>query len=225
MEKYYYLLIMIATISGPFLMSFEKKIRFIQYFKSFLYSNLFTALYFILWDINFTSKGIWSFNESYIIGIKLANLPIEEISFFVLVPYACLFIYENISHFVKLTTSQTTHTIYLLVGLVAMIVSYPINLAYTSSALLLMGFLLVLTSSLKLEYLNRAVLAYIVCLIPFMIVNGLLTAIPIVIYNNSENLGFRIYTIPVEDIVYGFDLYLMNLIIYEKLKLKLNQQS
>jgi lycopene cyclase domain-containing protein len=40
-------------------------------------------------------------------------------------------------------------------------------------------------------------------LIPFLIVNGLLTSIPVVIYNDNENLGIRIYTIPIEDTVYG----------------------
>lgn len=58
-----------------------------------------------------------------------------------------------------------------------------------------------------------------------LIVNGYLTWRPIVIYNESAMLGFRIFTIPIEDFFFGFSLLGMNIIIWEyfgkKLKNKL----
>jgi hypothetical protein len=41
---------------------------------------------------------------------------------------------------------------------------------------------------------------------------------PVVGYNNEENLALRIYTIPVEDFAYLVNLLLMNLNLYELFK-------
>jgi lycopene cyclase domain-containing protein len=53
----------------------------------------------------------------------------------------------------------------------------------------------------------------------FFIVNGILTgtglAQPVVSYNDQENLGIRLLTIPIEDVVYGFELLLLNFFLYE----------
>jgi lycopene cyclase domain-containing protein len=61
-------------------------------------------------------------------------------------------------------------------------------------------------------------ISYCIMLLPFLIVNGFLTAIPVVLYNDAENLGLRIYTIPFEDTFYGMLLILMTIVIYEKLR-------
>ncbi|MFW5709998.1 MAG: lycopene cyclase domain-containing protein, partial [Bacteroidota bacterium] len=62
----------------------------------------------------------------------------------------------------------------------------------------------------------------VIVLFPFLVVNGLLTGSwiqqEVVWYNNQENLGIRLFTIPVEDFVYGMELILLNVFIYEKLK-------
>ena len=47
------------------------------------------------------------------------------------------------------------------------------------------------------------------------IVNGYLTWRPIVIYGESFYLGIRLFTIPVEDFLYGFGLITTNLVIWE----------
>jgi lycopene cyclase domain-containing protein len=61
-----------------------------------------------------------------------------------------------------------------------------------------------------------------VVLIPFLLVNGVLTGAfteePIVAYSEQAFMGKRIFTIPVEDSIYGF-LLLMSIITgFEKLK-------
>ena len=62
------------------------------------------------------------------------------------------------------------------------------------------------------------ILSYIIILIPFLIVNGFLTALPVVIYNNHHNLQIRLYTIPLEDVFYGMLLIMLTIISYERRK-------
>jgi lycopene cyclase domain-containing protein len=48
-----------------------------------------------------------------------------------------------------------------------------------------------------------------------------LTSLPVVGYNNEENLALRVFTIPVEDFVYLFTMLLMTVTSYEYLQKKL----
>lgn len=67
--------------------------------------------------------------------------------------------------------------------------------------------------------------AYLVSQIPFLVVNGVLTSLPVVIYNNNENLGTRIYAIPAEDFFYSLLMLLMNISLMEFFKRKQNIQK
>jgi lycopene cyclase domain-containing protein len=86
--------------------------------------------------------------------------------------------------------------------------------------------LLVLKYFVKSRWLAKLIGIYPVLLIPFFIVNSILTGSgleqPVVWYNNAENLGIRLFTIPVEDIFYGFELILLNIFLYEYFKNKFN---
>ena len=67
-------------------------------------------------------------------------------------------------------------------------------------------------------------LAYLVHLIPFFIVNGVLTGAvtpePVVWYNNAEILGIRLYTIPAEDTVYALTCLLLPITVMEFIQSK-----
>ncbi len=47
------------------------------------------------------------------------------------------------------------------------------------------------------------------------IINGYLTWRPIVLYGEGHYLGIRLFTIPVEDFLYGFSLLTLNISIWE----------
>ena len=220
---YTYFLILAAAIAGPLILSFDKKVAFYKKWKYLLLSILIPALLYMLWDIYFTSKGIWSFNDKYITGWKLFNLPLEEVLFFFVVPYCCIFIYECVrSYFPQLKNKRTAdHILQLLALLLLVFGMFFFKRYYTSWTFLLTATFLIIIylarSYFKTFDAASFLASYAVILIPFLLVNGFLTAMPVVVYNNAENLGIRIYTIPLEDVFYGMLLILMNTSIYETL--------
>ena len=222
--QYTYFLILAASVAGPLALSFDKKVSFYKKWKYLFPAMLLPALLYIVWDIFFTSIGVWSFNESYVTGIKLANLPIEEVLFFIIVPYCCIFIYECIRcYFPGLSNSRLSSQILKGLGILLLLAGiFFFNKYYSSWTFIFCAVFIgiVYTANHFFKDFHSAyfLVAYAVILLPFLLVNGLLTAIPVVLYNDTENLGLRIYTIPMEDIFYGMLLVMMDIALYEKLR-------
>jgi lycopene cyclase domain-containing protein len=97
----FYLLLNILIISIPLFFSFEKNLKFYKNLPAVFISILTVSTFYILWDIAATYLGDWSFNKDYIGNIYVFNLPIEEIFFFITVPYSCIFIYETVRLYIK----------------------------------------------------------------------------------------------------------------------------
>lgn len=57
------------------------------------------------------------------------------------------------------------------------------------------------------------------------IINGYLTARPIVLYGDEFYLGVRLLTIPVEDYIYGFSLITLSVVLWEHFKRKQMKQG
>ncbi len=225
-NHYTYFIILAASLAGPLALSFDKKVAFYKNWKYLFPAMILPALLYIIWDFYFTAKGVWSFNEAYITGIKLYNLPVEEVLFFFIVPYCCLFIYECIKiYFPWLRNKKSADALLIIIATLLWLAGiFFYTKWYTSSTFIATAVFIAFIYAFRnrFKYFDAALFlaAYCVMLIPFLVVNGFLTAIPVVLYNNAENLGLRIYTIPFEDTFYGMLLILMNVVIYEGLKSK-----
>jgi lycopene cyclase domain-containing protein len=222
--KYFYLLINVCAVIVPLIFSFHKKINFYKKYGAAIPALLFTAILFIAWDIVFTAQGIWGFNHDYITGIYWFNLPMEEVLFFVCIPYACMFTYYSLGLFYNFSWGEHKVRIFCIITalLLLIIAGLCVDKAYTFTAFSSTAMLLLLFKFVfKVKWLSRLFSIYPVLLIPFFIVNGMLTgavtADPVVWYNDSQNIGLRIYTIPVEDVVYGFELIMVNIFFFESL--------
>jgi len=218
-----YLLIDLFAVIVPFIFTFHKKLRFYKKWTSFVLGIVFVSVPFVVWDVIFTKNEIWGFNSEYLIGFDLFVLPIEELLFFVCIPYACLFTYHCFSIFWKERSFEKLNRYgsYFLMVLSFCVGILNYDKLYTFyTALFLFVTLFVLKVLLDVKWIGKFIAVYGVLLIPFSVVNGILTGSllpsPIVWYNDAHNLGVRTGTIPVEDIFYGFLLILLFVFTYEK---------
>ncbi len=225
--QYLYLLLNLGALSIPFLFSFHPKLKFYNYWKSLFIGIIISMLIFIPWDIIFTAKGIWGFNADYFLGKMLFQLPLEEWLFFICIPYACVFTHFALLYYfpnMKLSESTSKKVSYLLIIFFLILSIFNYSKWYTLINFLLASLLILLAMIKNLKLLSEFYLTFLVMLIPFFIVNGILTGSfienEVVWYNNAENLGVRLFTIPIEDTIYAFSLILLNLFIVTALENK-----
>jgi lycopene cyclase domain-containing protein len=221
---YTYFIILAASLAGPLALSFDKKVAFYKKWKYVFLAMILPALFYIIWDVYFTAIDVWQFNSKYIIGTKFFGLPVEEWLFFIVVPYCCTFIYECIRcYFPKLQNNKNADVLLKALAVVLFIIGVIFySKIYTAYTFILLAVFIAIIYLFKNYFKSfdaiSFLVAFIICLIPFLIVNGFLTALPVLTYTNTENLGIRICTIPFEDTFYGMLLILMNVVMYEKIK-------
>ena len=179
-----YLFLNLISVLFPFLLSFDKKVAFYKSWKE-LFSGIFiVAIFFIVWDVLFTEAGVWHFNPDYILGIYFWGLPLEEILFFICVPYASVFIYECYHKYFTFKLSQKMENWFCQGGgFFLLFLSFlSFDKAYTFYNCFFGG-LLLLTHHyvIKANYISHFIISYLIHLIPFLIINGILTGIPVVI--------------------------------------------
>jgi lycopene cyclase domain-containing protein len=230
MDNWLYVFINLGAISIPFIAGFDKRLRFDKQWKFLFPAMLLTMLLFIPWDMVKTYLEVWGFNPRYLLGIYIGNLPLEEWMFFIAIPYACLFTYHSLNYLVKKDyLGKYADRITLVLAIVLLVIGLlNTGRLYTSVTFISTGvFLMFHRFVVKSDYMGRFYLMYLVTLIPFFIVNGLLTGsfIPeeVVFYDDTQNLGIRLGTIPVEDMVYGLLMLLMNVTWFEYFRSKFKQ--
>lgn len=217
-----YLAVDLGAAAVPFIFSFHPRIRFHKMFGPAFAAISIVAAVFVIWDIYFTHLGVWGFNPEYLVGVYLKNLPLEEVLFFICIPFSCLFTYYTLKNTIfRKVKIPRDRPLAILAGVAKIVfAAFHLNQLYTSSALFVCGIALLWAAERK-ENIGVFALSYIVLLLPFFVVNGILTGTglprPVVWYNNAENLGIRALTIPIEDFFYGMAMIFLNIIVFELL--------
>ena len=186
-----------------------------------LVAILLPGLAFIIWD-QLVTGYFWWFNETYVTGLRVFRLPVEEVMFFFTVPFASLVLWVNLRS-VAGTGPGLFHWLHLLVpslflataALFLLVKRYYTFMACLFWSLSLFADSFAGTNLFCMPSFQWFLAALFILTFAF---NGYLTGRPVILYNNAVKTNFNIWTIPVESFLYGFSLVLLVCILYERLK-------
>jgi lycopene cyclase domain-containing protein len=219
-----YAWLLFLSFIGPFALSFDRKVAFYKSWGRLFTGIALNAIIFILWDGWFARTKVWGFNPNYVWNIRWNDLPIEEWLFFIVIPYCSVFIYACLKVYIQTEPfAKNKHHITLFFLIATFFLAlFNSTQAYTFYNCLIAAILLSIHYLfLRKDWMGYFWLAYFVHLIPFLIINGVLTGIatdkPVVWYNDNENIGVRIFTIPVEDTIYALTCLLLPITVMEML--------
>lgn len=219
-----YAWILLLSFIAPFALSFDRKVAFHKSWGRLFVGIAINATLFILWDGWFVRTNVWGFSPEHVWDIRWNDLPLEEWLFFIVIPYCSIFIYACLKAYITTPPfgNQKHHiTLFFLIA-TFFLALFNSTQAYTFYNCLIASVLLSIHYLfLRREWMGYFWLAYFVHLIPFLIINGILTGMvtdkPVVWYNNNENIGVRLFTIPIEDTVYALTCLLLPVTIMEAL--------
>ncbi|WP_167610482.1 lycopene cyclase domain-containing protein [Maribellus sediminis] len=222
--NFIYVILLAAVTLATAGISIWRRDGYIGQLKYILPAMIFPAVIFIIWDMRFTEIGIWTFNPKYILGETLNGLPIEEWLFFFVVPFFSLYIYEILQQ--KLIRFNQPN-IFVALTLVLLVVFALIAYFYRKNLYTFFTFFLLTIYFGYTTFRNnfkknfpKFYLSYVAALVPFLILRGILTALPVISFNSEHIINIHIFTVPVEDLAYFFLLHLMNITIFEYLKIR-----
>lgn len=216
-----YLLLLLAYLLIPVVLSTQKKVRFVFRLRYLFPSIIFAGAIYVMWDMRFTELGIWSFNPDYITGIQLMKVPIEEWLKFLIIPLSMVYIYEWLK--IKLENFEQPNIVVAL-SLVIFVIAGVLAYTFRQNMFSFFTFFLlaiylgytIFRNRFK-KHFTKFYLAYAITLFPFLIVSVILNVLPVVIYNTEHVIGISLFGVPVEKLAYLFLLLLITTTIYEYL--------
>ncbi|MDX9883218.1 MAG: lycopene cyclase domain-containing protein [Prolixibacteraceae bacterium] len=182
-------------------------------------SVLISGIMFLLWDIRFTQMGVWNYHTNFTMGIFYKGLPLEQWLFYLVFPLAGWVVYEMVkTRFgtLDLGTVFTAVGLLMVAGLAVAAYLYR-NQAYTFSVSLFTAVYLGYTIFRKQfqSHITHFFLTYIVLLVPYFLLNGMLSWNLVIEYHQEQVINIRVWMMPVENSVFLFLLMLIGCTVYE----------
>ncbi|MDX5320857.1 MAG: lycopene cyclase domain-containing protein, partial [Bacteroidota bacterium] len=100
-------------------------------------------------------------------------------------------------------------SLFIIAGALVLYATHMERLYTAVNSLFLALALSIILMSSRSQFLGRFFITYLILLVPFAIFNGYLTSLPVVIYNDAENMGIRLGTIPADDLLYNMGMLLI----------------
>lgn len=217
-----YLLFDVLVLAGPIVLaSLPGRTRWDQQRLGWL-ALLVGGMPWLAWDL-WVAGDHWDFNPSFVMGPTLLGLPVEEWSFFLVVPFACLYCWERVA-FGPLGEKDPRLASAVRAGALLPFLAVAVALCgappYTCLALGSAGmpFVLDLLSGVRLFHNPRAWAWLALVAVLTVLFNNVLTGLPIVVYDPTDQLDIRLFTMPVEDLGFGLGHLGVVLLAYEMLQ-------
>lgn len=213
-----YLFLNILIISIPLALSFESRVHYVRKWPAVFFSIITVGTFYILWDIGATAWGHWSFNPKFVGSARVFGLPVEEILFFGTTPFSCIFIYEVLEYFYNDKKIFIPKNIFFGIGLgflMSAVVFFPQGYTFLVLVSVAAFFCIAAVLFLNILWSRNFWLYLMICYIPFLIFNGILTGLPVVRYHPEAIWGFRVFSIPLEDFFYNFSYLGFSLLAYK----------
>ena len=212
-----YLLFNLLVLAGPVALSFWSRTRFVHLWPLVAAAAATAAVPYVAWDAWVTGRHWW-FNPEYSLPHRPLGLPPGEWLFFLTVPFACIFTWRTLAKPERGHLSPGRGWIYLAaVALLPLSVwLWSLGKEYTSLAVGALGVSAIVDRAVGTRLLTHTRYPRFVAMLMGLtfVFNGYLTARPVVLYDASYQLDVRIWTVPVEDFVYGLSLMNFALIFF-----------
>ena len=221
--QYYYLILNLICIGCPLVLSFDKNVAYYKKWKYVIFAILFNSMIFVPWDIYFTGLGVWGFTPQYLLGINLFDLPLEEVLFFVTVPFACIFIYECVHFYLMKFVTKLDAKLSWIYLLLFNALSIALMIYFSEKFYTVIVITVTLAASnlcvlFFRKYVAITIVSFLLICIPFLLVNsaltGYFTEAPVVWYNSADITEIRFGTIPIEDFYYNLLLVIGSFFFY-----------
>ncbi|MFN4212790.1 MAG: lycopene cyclase domain-containing protein [Microgenomates group bacterium] len=195
---------------------FYPKINYPTNFQA-LFSIFISSLIFIIHDNKVANKW-WRFNKRFILGIKIFNLPTEEILFFLTVSFSCLTLWLNLKNISNLSIKNYFYgSFHILIFIFYHFLflktkkPYPKFVNFFYFFILFFDIFFKTHLVFKLNFLIFILITYLLTLI----FNFYLTKRPVVLYNEQFKSGLKILSIPIEDFLYGINFLYLTIFLFE----------
>lgn len=219
MRELTYYLLNLAIIAPVLILSFTTNVKPHRHIKGLLAGYLFVSLPFLVWDFWSVDRGVWAFNSEYITGPYIWGLPLEEILFFITVPFAMVYVWGVVKKYVGDIGIPAIFPLIALGALAAgsvwSLIYYWDN-AYTRTVAIAALIMIIIALGTRLTFTLRFWVYQLLILGLFLIFNSILTMLPIVTYSPDAIIGFKFGDIPIEDFLYVFTFINLFLFAFNK---------
>ncbi len=221
-QNYWYLLILMLLAGVTLFLFIKKSIVFITELKYMMPAIIFSGAIFIMLNIRFLQSGIISFNENFLVGKYILNLPLEEWLFLLIISLFAFSVYILVN--VTFENFEKPNLFYIISILLLVGFAYEAWFSREKLVPFFVFFLLAIYFGYTLfrnrfkPHLTKFYITYFIVVFPFFLIKFVLNSLPVILYNNDFTLGIRLAGVPVEQFANLFLLMLINITIFEYLR-------